>query len=184
MKLQQYLLLAILALTFSFLPAVRYASAEKKGTDIKLARGKLSMKASADWTSKKPAFKIIDHEFSIPAVKDDKVGGRLTIMGAGGSIEQNINRWIGQFSQPDGKSTKDRTTIDTLKIAGQTVYLVNITGNFNDRRAGLQKDYRMIAAIIVTEKLGQHFIKLYGPKQTIAANEKKFKSFLDSLKVN
>jgi hypothetical protein len=41
----------------------------------------------------------------------------------------------------------------------------------------------MLAAIIATEKSGRYFIKLYGTKKTIAANEKAFRAMVQSLDV-
>ena len=109
-------------------------------------------------------------------------------MGAGGSVDANINRWMTQFTQKDGKATRDRAKIEKFKVAGQEVHLVDIGGQFKDQRgpfapATLREDYRMMGAIIVTDKLGQYFVKMTGPQKTITANEKAFKKMIDSLKV-
>jgi hypothetical protein len=158
------------------------------GEKIALADGKLELTAPAAWERKEPSVRIIEHEFAVPAVEGDEEAGRLTIMGAGGSVEANIQRWIGQFEQPDGAATKDRTKTEKLTIDGQTVHMVDITGTYKDQRgpfapAVVREDYRMLAAIIATEKSGQYFVKLYGPKKTIAANEKAFRAFVETLEV-
>jgi len=158
------------------------------GEKVTLADGKLSLTAPAAWERKEPSVRIIEHEFAVPAADGDKEAGRLTIMGAGGSIEANIERWIGQFEQPDGAATKERTKREKLTVDGQTVHMVDITGTYKDQRgpfapAVIRDDYRMLAAIIPTEKSGQYFVKLYGPKKTIAANEKAFRAFVESLEV-
>src|SRR5450432_3402808 len=49
---------------------------------------------------------MVEHEFAIPASKGDSADGRLTVMAAGGGIDANIDRWYGQFTQPDGASTR------------------------------------------------------------------------------
>jgi hypothetical protein len=41
----------------------------------------------------------------------------------------------------------------------------------------------MLGAIIVTDKVGQYFVKLYGPRKTIAANEKAFLDMIEGLEV-
>jgi hypothetical protein len=41
----------------------------------------------------------------------------------------------------------------------------------------------MLGAICVT-KAGNYFLKLYGPKATIAENEKGFRAMVESLKVS
>ncbi len=155
---------------------------------IALADGKITLQAPKGWERQKPRTNIVDYEFAAPAVEGDKTAGRVTVMGAGGSVEANINRWIGQFSQADGTATRERAVIEKGKVDGQEVHLVDIAGTFKDQRgpfapATIREDYRMMGAIIVTEKLGQYFVKLYGPKKTIAANEKAFKEMIESLKV-
>jgi len=166
-------------------------AAEKEMKDpikVTIADGDISLQAPGDWMKKKPRTRIVEVEFAIPAVEGDETDGRLTIMQAGGSVKANIDRWIGQFSQPDGKSTRERAVIKEQKIDGQTVHTVDISGTYADRRgpfapAVQRKDYRMLAAIVVTEDNGQQFIKFYGPKKTVAAHEKAFNEFLKSMKV-
>ncbi len=158
------------------------------GAEISLADGKLTLTAPADWKKQEPSVRIIEYEFSIPAAEGDENDGRLTIMGAGGSVEANIDRWIGQFSQPDNKSTKDRTKQEKITVDGQTVHLVDISGTYKDQRgpfapATIYKDYRMLAAIIATDKSGQYFVKFTGPAKTVAANEKAFRELIESLEV-
>lgn len=173
-----------------FAPAAGFCEEQPDGkpTEISMADGKVSLTAPKQWVRKKPRNRIIAHEFAAPAVEGDENDGRLTLMQAGGSIDANINRWIAQFKQPDGKPTRERAKIEKKEIAGQQVHVVDISGTFADRRGpfapAVQRErYRMLAAIIVTEDLGQHFVKLYGPRKTIAANEKAFQAFLSSLKV-
>ena len=48
---------------------------------------------------------------------------------------------------------------------------------------GTRDDYRMLAAIIETKAAGNYFVKFYGPKATIAENEKAFQELLLSLVV-
>jgi hypothetical protein len=167
------------------------ASAQEEkaaGQQVTLADGKLTLTAPADWKKQQPSVRIIEAEFAIPAVPGDKNDGRLTIMAAGGGVEANIDRWIGQFSQPDGKSTKDQTKTDKITVAGQDVHLVDISGTYKDQRgpfapAQTYENYRMLAAIISTKDAGRYFLKLYGPKETIAANEKAFRRLVESLDV-
>jgi hypothetical protein len=161
---------------------------EAKTQPVSLADGKLTMTAPADWAVKKPTVNFIEAEFATPAAEGDEIDGRLTIMQAGGGVEANIDRWLGQFTQPDGKSTKERAIIAKQEIAGQEVHTVDISGTFSDRRGPLapaieRKDYRMLGAIVVTEDLGQYFVKYSGPRKTVAENEAAFGEMLKSIKV-
>ena len=66
----------------------------------------LSLEAPASWKRVQPKSNMIETEFSIPAAEGDATPGRMTVMGAGGSVQANIDRWYGQFTQPDGSDTQ------------------------------------------------------------------------------
>ena len=161
--------------------------ADDTSQQIAVADGKIILEAPESWQRKKPQTNIIEHEFAAPKAEGDEADGRLTVMGAGGSIDDNINRWIGQFTQPDGGSTKERATVKKLAVGGQEVHWVDISGTFKDQRGPFapaveREGYRMLAAIIVTKNSGNYFVKFYGPQKTIAENEKPFKSMIEGLR--
>lgn len=139
------------------------------------------------WVRKQPRSEIVEHEFAIPAVEGDAAAGRIIMMGAGGSVQANIDRWIGQFSQPDGSETRQRATTAEKAVAGQTIHVVDVRGTYKDRPRGPmgpaedKTDYRMLGAVIVTQDSGSYFVKLYGPEQTVASGEASFMALLDSL---
>lgn len=156
---------------------------------IGLADGKITLEAPKEWTRKQPRTRIVEHEFATPAGKDDTAEARFTVMAAGGGVEANIERWVGQFSADEGKPAKERVKVQKLKIAGQEVHFVDISGTFKDSPgpfapATARPNYRLLGAIIVTEKLGQHFLKLTGPKETVTEQEEAFQDMLNSLKLN
>ncbi|MCA9226144.1 MAG: hypothetical protein KDA47_11060 [Planctomycetales bacterium] len=168
--------------------AVAPAISHSAEATVSLADGKVTMNAPESWEKKTPRTRIVDFEFAAPTAEGDDTAARVTVMGAGGSVEANIDRWIGQFSQPDGRSTKDRTKTEKFEVSGSTVHVVDISGRFKDQPgpfapAVYRDEYRMIGAIVVTDKLGQYFIKMYGPKATVEKNAKAFREMLDSLKV-
>ena len=119
-----------------------------------IADGADTLEAPAGWERVPPKSRMIEAEFSVPAA-DGEAAGRMTVMGAGGSIEANIDRWCGQFSQPDGSATRDKTTTKKLEVAGCEVTLVDIVGTFTDMPGGpfaggqavQRPGYRMLAAI-------------------------------------
>ena len=159
--------------------------------EVSVARNKIKFSASGTWAAVRPRSRMLESELRINRIGNDAQDGRLTIMGAGGTIEANITRWQGQFKQADGGSTADVTKTEVKTIAGQKVNLVDISGNFIDSPGGPfsgkpkveRENYRMLAAIIQTPENGNYFVKLYGPKATIDKNEEHFKSMIDSLKI-
>jgi len=163
----------------------------QEATKFTVAEGKLEFKAPAAWAKKTPKVRIIEVEYEVPAAKGDELAGRMTVMGAGGSVEANIDRWIGQFEQPDGSDTKDKTKIEKLKVSGQDVQWVDVAGTYKDAPGGplaggktiLRENYRMLAAIVQTKDAGNYFLKFYGPKSTVTENEKAFRDLVDSMQV-
>lgn len=168
--------------------AAQEKPADKATLEIGLAEGKLNLIAPESWVRKQPKTRIVEHEFAIPAAAGDMHEGRFTVMGAGGGVDANIQRWIGQFSQPDGSATKDKSKVQKMQINGVEVHYVDIAGDFKDQAgpfapAVTRENYRMLGAIIVTEKSGMHFLKFYGPKATVTAQEDAFKKMLNGLKL-
>jgi hypothetical protein len=162
------------------------ATAEKAATagdrTIELGK-KLRMTAPEHWAPKTPAMQMIAYEFAVPAVEGDGQDGRVTVMTAGGTVEANIERWAGQFSQPDGTATKPKT--ETVTVAGQEVHLVDLAGTYNDARGPFapaveRPDYRMLAAIIPTPE-GTYFVKFYGPKKTVSENQRAFRKMIEGM---
>ena len=156
---------------------------------VTMADGNVKFSASGTWKSVKKKSNMIAAEMQIPKVGDDENNGRLTFMAAGGSVEANITRWRGQFAQPDGSDTADKTKTEKLEISGQTVHMVDISGTFMDspmgpRGAKIERaNYRMLAAIVETTDHGKMFVKLYGPKTTIDKNADHFKAMIKSLEI-
>ena len=179
-------LLLSLSLAWSLSAALGQAQevkAEAKGKTVEL--GKFKITAPAEWKQQQPKSRILAYEFSAPAAEGDKTDGRMTVMAAGGSVEDNINRWYGQFTQPDGGSTKDKAKVEKRTIAGQEVHIVDLSGTFKDQAGPFapaveREKYRMLAAIIVTEE-ANFFVKFYGPQRTIAEEEKAFRGMINSL---
>ncbi len=151
---------------------------------ITIADGKLSLQVPEAWKIVQPRVRIIEHEFSVPPAEGDETPGRLTIMGAGGTVQANVDRWVGQFSQPDGGKTEAKTEKKT--IAGQDVHLIELAGTYADSPgpfapAVQRPGYRMLAAIIMTKGSGNYFVKFYGPDKTVSAQAQAFRDMIAGL---
>jgi len=161
---------------------------DKPGKAFTIGDGKLALMAPANWTEKKPAINFIEAEYTIPPAQGDENPGRLTAMGAGGSVEDNVKRWADQFAGEGGAA---KPKLDKLTVGGAEIQLVDLSGTYKDSPGGpfaggktiMRNNYRMLGAIIQTKDKGNYFLKLYGPKATIDENEKGFQEMVKSLKV-
>lgn len=156
-------------------------------TDRAISLGsKLAATAPEGWIRKAPRAKIIEHEFAIPAAKGDKADGRMTVMTSGGSLEANLERWYGQFSQPDGSKFRDKAKVEKKMIAGREVHVVDISGTYRDAPGPFAKPidrpgYRMLAAVVATDE-GNYFLKFYGPAKTVEGQAGAFRAMLEGMK--
>jgi hypothetical protein len=182
--------LCLSLVAFTYLCASLASGQEKPSASFTVGEGKIALTAPASWTKKDPASRIVEAEFAIPPAAGDQAPGRLTAMGAGGSVESNIDRWVGQFVGEGGAAAKAKR--DKASVGGAEIEIVDLSGTYKDSPGGpfaggktiMRDNYRMLGAIIQTKDKGNYFLKLYGPKTTIDANEKGFHEMVKSVKVN
>lgn len=154
-----------------------------------IAEEGFSLAAPEGWKRVQPKSSIVETEFAIPSEGEGLQPGRMTVMGAGGSVQANVDRWYGQFAQPDGSDTKSKATAKKVKLAGCDVTIVDISGTYKDAPAGPfaggkavdRPDYRMLAAIVETPDRGNYFLKFYGPGKTVAKHADGFRAMVEGL---
>lgn len=128
-------------------------------------------------------------QYRIPRSGADTEDGELVLFffgkGQGGGVEQNIERWYGQFTQPDGRPTKEVAVISTRKVGGVEITEVDLSGSYKPAAMGggstaEKPNYRMLAAIVQGEG-GPWFFRATGPKTTIQNAQAGFSEMLGSL---
>ena len=106
--------------------------------------------------------------------------------GQGGSVEANLDRWIGQFLQADGKPSKEAAKVAKRMVHGLAVSIVDVSGSYTGmggptaQPAPAVASYRLLGAIAEGPQ-GSIFFKFVGPAKTIAANQAAFDKMLASL---
>lgn len=125
--------------------------------------------------------------YEVPHVASDTEDGELAVFyfgpGQGGGIEQNVERWVKQFSgiQPSDVKRADR---EANGLREHTVEIVRGTfesGMPNAGAAGPKKDYALEGAIVEAPS-GAYFFKMTGPAKTVAAARASFMALLDSVR--
>lgn len=178
--------LAALACLASVVSAT--ATAADVATAFPIAGGSLSLEAPEGFERVQPKSGMIEAEFAVPS-EGELPAGRMTVMGAGGTIEANIDRWCGQFTQPDGGETKDKVTKKAVKVAGCGVTIVDIPGTYLDQPGGpfaggptvKRPGYRMLAAIVETPEEGNYYVKFYGPAATVERHAAGFQKMIEGM---
>ena len=143
------------------------------------------------WKRVDPSSSMRVAQANISPVKGDTAVAEVVFFhfpGTGGSADANIKRWQGQFKGPKGEPGEQVAKVDTMMVGLLTVVTTDVTGTqlaSASMGMGPPKDlpnYRMIASVIETPS-GNWFIKVTGPKNTVAANETKIRNFVKTAKV-
>ena len=94
----------------------------------------LKFDAPAGWVSKTPSSTMRIAEFTLPRVAGDPEDAELAVFffgaSGGGGVQANVDRWIGQMDQPDGKASKDVAKTSTMTSHGLAITLVDVTGTY------------------------------------------------------
>lgn len=143
--------------------------------------------APASWKSG-PEKPMRAATYLIAPAGGDTDGAECAIfLNIGGGVQANLDRWIGQFSQPDGSPSAGRAKQRKETINGLPVSFVELNGTFNSGGMGMggpstpKAGYRLLGAI-VESSAGEVFFKLTGPEKTVNAAAKDFQSLLRSIK--
>ncbi len=102
-----------------------------------------------------------------------------------GSSQDNIERWVSQFTTADGKQVTD-VDLKEVEINEHRVTRVEVAGRYanNMPMQGQQQapvaDQRLIAAIVSTVS-GPYYMKFLGPNATVTAEREAFDAMLNSI---
>lgn len=142
------------------------------------------------WIEEPPTSPMRKAQFRLPRVEGDPEDANLVLyyfQGQGGSVQANIQRWYGQFKQPDGRPTHEVARVKTQTVNGLKQTIVDLSGTYlfkmtpMDPASTPKPNSRMLAAIIETHS-GPWFVKLVGPEKTVTRWEESFHQFLRSIK--
>ena len=147
------------------------------------ALGPLSAVAPKGWVAQQPSSSMRVAQYGLPGPAGEATLGIFFFgPGQGGSVEANIERWDGQFSEKDGQPAQGRRW--TRQVGDIEITGLDISGTFSGGMgmgsAESQGDYRMLGAIAV-HRSGTVFFKMTGPAQTVEQWAASFDEFLDSL---
>jgi hypothetical protein len=157
-------------------------------TVVTTQAGTLTFTAPPAWKARPAASSMRVAEFVVPKAPADPEDAELIIYffgGGGGSVEANIQRWVGQFQQPSG-AAKDGGRA-TFNVGNLKVTTVNVSGTYvAELRPGAAErhnkpNFRMRAAVVETPK-GPYFVKFTGPAATVKQASAAFDQFLKSLR--
>jgi hypothetical protein len=115
----------------------------------------------------------------VPHTPGDAEDADLSISRAGGGLEANVSRWIGQFAAGSAEQRTEKT------VHGMPVTVLSIEGSFADAVGGedaeVRADWALLGAIVQGD--GQpYFFKLTGPRATVRAARRSFVEMIESVR--
>ena len=144
--------------------------------------GKLILHIPTTWKKESPSSRMRLLQFRIPARGADQEDAELAVFSfpGGGSVKQNIERWIGQFAP----ANREASLFQGKTKEGQYV-LADISGTYKKPIgppiAGRTKEVpdSRVLAVILESRGGVYYLKLVGPDKTVAAEAQRLRAAFD-----
>ena len=166
-------------------------AAVQTDSDGKAIVGPLRLVVPKGW-SNQPAGGMRKAQWELPGAKGAKSATLIVYFfggGGAGSVEDNLERWYGQF-EPEGgakavspKTEKKKTgsglAVTTTEVGGRYVAAMMPGASEKNDEPG----WMMLAAIVETP-MGPYYFKLTGPKATVGAARKDFHALVDTAQLS
>jgi hypothetical protein len=131
-------------------------------------------------------------QFRVPKVGGDTEDAEAVLFffgpGKGGGTQDNLERWYGQMTQPDGKASKDAGVVIIKTVKNLKVTALDLPGTYKGMPAPgapatAKSGYRLLAAAIEGEG-GPWFFRIVGPDATVKAAKPAFDALLESVEAH
>ena len=170
---------------FAVLALTSWSSAcnDQRQGDPELELPALRLTLPADWQRETPSSAMRAAQARVPGPDG---GAELTVFhfgeGKGGSVAENLQRWVDQMEFAPGASTRR----EELSIHGFTVYWVDFAGTLKAGTMGMGPaeplaDARMLGAIVEGPG-GPWYFKLVGPSSAVGPQREAFLRMLETIR--
>lgn len=162
----------------------------EKRADGRSVLGPFSLVVPTGWTEKPSTSSMRAAQFQLPAPAGSEAEVVVYYFGetGAGSVQANIDRWVGQFKQPDDKPSSEVAKVEKATYAGQEASVVSVSGRYvaGAMPGGqpVDKPNQSLIAAIVPSPKGPYYFRLVGSKEAVAAQEASFRAALTSLKLD
>jgi hypothetical protein len=168
-------------------PGQEREPAERERPEFTPLAGGLTWRAEEPFVLRPPENEMRAAEYDVRGHPEATLGifyfGRE--QGGGGTVQSNVDRWVAQFTQPNGGESRDAATIAEREVNDIRVTTVDVRGTFVGR-LGMggqdppRPDWRLVGAIAQGPQ-GLVFFKLTGPEAGIAAASEAFEHLVASI---
>jgi len=164
------------------MPTVQRPTAAPAPTGDTFSAGGLIFTIPEGWAARSPSSSMRAAELAIPSSEEGVADGVLAVFASiGGTVDQNINRWIGQVAAQTTEPVRETHKVGTL-----TVHTVSVTGTFNAGMmaggSGPASGTTLLGAVVEGGPGGAIFLKATGPESVMSANVEKWNALIDGAK--
>ena len=178
-------------------PAPKAAPAEKPkpAEPQALNLGGVVATVPGEWETQPPTSEFRLAQYGVPKASGDPAAPAFIVFhfgkGGGGTVEDNVRRWIGMMEQPVGTDARTVTKRGLKERPGLRITTLELPGTYQDKpfpfsnQVTPRPNYRMFAAIVETTGEGGEgpfFIRMVGPNKSIEAARTGWEMVLESLK--
>jgi hypothetical protein len=137
----------------------------------------------ADWKQTPPSSGLRAAQYAIPGPGGD---AELAVFffgpGQGGSVDQNVQRWVGQFSSADPAKPQLGGEVGSLESGDLKITLVRTEGTYNPGSMGMgdatpRPNYALFGLVVEGGPEGNLFVKVTGPKDTLEKQKEPLENF-------
>jgi hypothetical protein len=147
----------------------------------------LSWDVPQDWITEQPTSQMRKAQYRIPGDAGD---AECVVFyfgpGQGGDARANVERWAGQFTQPDGRLSSEVMKESAFDVGDVSVLMVELTGSYRAGPmmggGGEPKPEYMLLGAIARGPDANWFFKLTGPERTVREIQNDFESMLRSIR--
>lgn len=159
------------------------SSPPEAGGPVQSLDGGVTIRVPEGWQRVPPSSSMRIAEYAAPGPEGGEGATLAVFKGNMGTVDANVQRWFGQFTQADGRSSRGkRWEMETE--AGLRATMVDVSGTFRDGMMGggaVREGYRMLGAILETGGT-TYYLKFTGPGQAVAAHEEGFAGLVRSMR--
>jgi hypothetical protein len=167
--------------------AVRALAAEDGGLEV----AGLRFAVPKGWERVPAASPMRAAQFRIPRAGRKQEDGELILFryGApeGGAATDLVERWYTQFTQPDGRSSKEAASVTRQSVNGLTVEVIDLSGTYHPAMGPMEHtekpNWRLLGAVVEGDDRGPWYWRAVGPAETMDKAKAGFDALIGTLEV-
>jgi hypothetical protein len=118
--------------------------------------------------------------YRAPSASKQGLGAELTVTRAGGTTDENLERWVGQFDNAGQDVRKQRT------VAGLRVTTLDVSGTYDGGMSSTAGEaaltgWSLLGAVVETSG-PFYFFKMVGPADAVLAARPAFEALIESVR--